>query len=90
VRSSAASVTLRVLSDNVILPGLSKALPKREYEGHIDWEHSDRDDGESHMIAVQIIVPSTLIVELGPTRPLTSMDCEVLRFLQSGDINQAE
>jgi hypothetical protein len=75
--TSTEAVRLRVETDGVQCGGV--AIPKGDYDGYIDWE-LPHGAPEYRMAAVQLIVRDET--------PLKNMPCEVLRYLQSGDIKR--
>lgn len=74
--SRTRSVRLRVVSNNVFLSGMQHPVSRGEYDGHIDWAGPEN---EPHMASVQLMLDG-----------VPSMQCEVLRYLKSGDIRVAD
>jgi hypothetical protein len=78
------NVRLRVVSDKVRLPNVSEPVPQGEYDGYIDWQ--TKEDGKPYKIAVQLMIDREGLVRMGRPDGIRSMDREVLRYLDSGDI----
>jgi hypothetical protein len=77
---------LRVVTDKVQLSNVSVPVPKGEYDGYIDW-HSGMD-GKRYMTAVQLMIDRDALAQMGRSKAIASMQCEVLRYLRHGDIEQ--
>jgi hypothetical protein len=45
-------------------------------------------DGERYMAAVQLIIDRDALAQMGRSEAIASMQCEVLRYLKQGDIEQ--
>ena len=85
--NSTESVRLRVVTDKVLLPNLSMPVPPGEYDAHIDWRLGK--DGERRMVAVQLLIDQDELAKMGHPAGIPSMQQEVLRYLNRGDIERA-
>jgi hypothetical protein len=74
----------RVVTDKVLLQNVSVPVPKGEYDIHIDSQIGP--DGERHMTAAQLILDQDALTRMGRSGGIPPMQCEVLRYLKSGDI----
>ena len=79
-------VRLRVVTNKVKLSNISVPVPKGEYDGYADWQNGA--DGERHMTAVQLMIDPAALAQMGWREDIPSMQCEVLRYLKQGDIEQ--
>jgi hypothetical protein len=88
VSTTTENARLRVVTDNVRLPNIQKAIPKGEYDGHFDWLHAP--ECEAFITSVLIEIKQDVLTVLGTPNGIPAMQREVLRYLQSGDIKHVE
>ncbi len=79
-------VRLRVVTDKVKLSSISAPVPEGEYDGYIDWQNGA--DGERHMTAVQLMIDSGALAQMGRPEGVPSMKCEVLQYLKQGAVER--
>lgn len=87
--TSRETASFRVITDNVHLPELGITIPQGDYGGHIEWMHVWLRGREiKQMGKAMIHLDENAVHALGMSDSLVSADCNILKFLSSGDVKR--